>query len=1673
MADTDSGFTATRPDVDMETSQQKTVIQTPRSGDGGGPLSGRALPNGYVLQGRYVIEKQLGAGGFGITYLAKHRYLEDIWVAIKEYLPEGAAVRDESSRVHPISAQHDKIYNWGLHRFLDEARLLRQFQHPNIVAVEDFFEANDTAYLVMNYIRGRSIQADLDNGREFSEGDLRIIIYQLLNALNCIHRDGLYHRDISPDNIQLREDDDSPVLIDFGSARYEMRMLGAEQGDDEQGHTPTTIFKSGYSPVEQYEGTTQGPYTDIYALAATLYRIAFGVRPIDALKRSGERRLTHKDPLIPAKERGKGQFSEDFLDTIDVALQIDPGDRPQTIDKWLEHLKNHPEMAPPKPAPQRAAPHGRRWPGLMLAALLGGIAAGGFYLWQSQLEPPQPDPGDIPGTLAAANRMFAAAPFDPDRQTKAGALYRRVLDLDGFNDRALAGLSAARLLQDFEQALAVEDRTEAVVLLGDIEKEFREAGIGVDTLDNGWQRLERIRKQYTLREMLPRDPLSPQTWEQATNLLDEIRQLPGGTSMAHRGTRALTALRATDAALQREEFSVSREQLAQAVNELSELGIEDLPAATALIDERERLFETRRRARITELMQSAERDLAAEPLLRKSVEQAAGRIEEILTLDEGHSEAQARSRLLETMLQAYTQIGNDSFDPARETLASAEKIARNAGFDTGPLGRANAYLAEREQVWKTAQTRNALRERLSEATDLLSTTPLAPTALEHARKLYQESLKMSSNTVVFGAENSTATQGAGLTDLLAKINLSLERAAFATARTDLANPKNEALARGIGLGPAVLRRVAQAIDQRELNWQRAAALALLNGATPLADETLAATRIHVARMLELASDDAEARQLSQGLKRYEAFDEARQRNDYPAAIPLLQQAIEAFTAAGADNPRFQAAYAQVQDAAAAWDTRQRESRIATLLQQAFGMLRQAPLSAEVQAAVGRVFNAVANIQGNKGRSAQGNQLLADLRSVNEALEQARFEQASQALDQADAVLAAFGEAPLNKTRLALQKKQQTWLDMLAKQHGEHIADATAMLREGPLDSGLLARLRDTFQALGGLHQGAKTASAGLALVGQLEQALDAIRRNAYPQANAWLDKAEAQLPAVGLDSDLLLAIRNDTAEAALQFSVGRASGEIAALLNDAMALIRQSPLDDPSLQLASDALSKAVELNESLPEPRSQASRITAGLETVFMLRAFAAELRDRQFDAMRQTVTDLNELLPAAGLDAGLADELQQIALRAEADWRIAKLREFMQKGSWRQSRDLSPALKQLKAIDALSTEHPQTEPWRQALTDLQQMFTLRAQRQFGKALQSLAAAQATLKQLGMENGELGTLRERIVGEQQRWRNLSEERDLITWTGQAVATLDRKPFEPDAWQQVEGLTTRILEVRADDERGLVLRDALAAVRQASQALAAGDFPQAVEQVQQAQKKLTTIGLESALTSALADIEAQMHRSHASQLQAVTSLLDSGVIDDARLAQAQAKLQEVLQRTPQQPTATTASEVLAAIIEARQATAATRYAEAAKTLAQAGERLNGDVVSNVDPLPALRVVLQGTRQWLAARRPSPAEIYPIISVGLRKISQKPLDITQLEAAETLLRNALGLQSDEPSALGGIATIGYLRDTRHAIDNGDAAAARQALQQAESSLESIGLAPSMLQAARDEVDAVSP
>ena len=285
-----------------------------------------ALPSGYKLHW-YVIGSVIGKGGFGITYLALDTNL-DQRVAIKEFLPVELATRSNNSHVHPISEDHSDTYGWGLNRFVTEARTLAKFRHPNVVRVMSVFEANSTAYMVMEYERGESLEKLLKAKKITGEAKLRSLVMPLLDGLKVVHEAGFIHRDIKPDNIYLRESG-TPVLLDFGSAR---RAIGVAT------RTLTALVTPGYAPFEQYDTSTagekkQGPWTDIYSLGATLYRAVTGSGPPDAMGRVNAV-MSGTDILKPASEAASGDYSPGFLAAIDWALEFLPENRPQSIDEW-------------------------------------------------------------------------------------------------------------------------------------------------------------------------------------------------------------------------------------------------------------------------------------------------------------------------------------------------------------------------------------------------------------------------------------------------------------------------------------------------------------------------------------------------------------------------------------------------------------------------------------------------------------------------------------------------------------------------------------------------------------------------------------------------------------------------------------------------------------------------------------------------------------------------------------------------------------------------------------------------------------------------------------------------------------------------------------------------------------------------------------------------------------------------------------------------------------------------------------------------------------------------------------------------------------------------------------------------------------------------------------------
>ena len=279
-----------------------------------------ALAEGTDLVGDYTIERVLGAGGFGITYLAREIQLDRL-VTIKEYFPSDFAARKDGFEAVPRSQDSTGDYNWGLERFVSEAQTLAKFNHPHIVGVHRYFRANNTAYMVLHYEEGQSLKNWLKTlGRVPRQADLDRIMPPLLDALELIHNADFLHRDIAPDNIIIRKNG-QPVLIDFGSARGEIAR---------HSKTISALVKPGYSPYEQYaeKNSRQGPWTDIYALGATLYFAVTKKRPADAVLR------VTKDEYRPVSELALGAYRKRFLRAIDKALAVDIGSRPQSVAAW-------------------------------------------------------------------------------------------------------------------------------------------------------------------------------------------------------------------------------------------------------------------------------------------------------------------------------------------------------------------------------------------------------------------------------------------------------------------------------------------------------------------------------------------------------------------------------------------------------------------------------------------------------------------------------------------------------------------------------------------------------------------------------------------------------------------------------------------------------------------------------------------------------------------------------------------------------------------------------------------------------------------------------------------------------------------------------------------------------------------------------------------------------------------------------------------------------------------------------------------------------------------------------------------------------------------------------------------------------------------------------------------
>ena len=284
--------------------------------------SNKALPMGTVLR-EWRIEEVLGVGGFGIVYKARGIYFNEL-VAIKEYFPSSISERDSEDTVVPIDSDSEEVHALGLKKFVEEAKLLWNLstpsRHPNIVSVRSLFEIHGTAYMVMDFEDGLSLSRMLKQGRRFNERSLWNILQPISEGLERAHRVGVLHRDIKPPNILINEDN-RPVLIDFGSARFDTA---------EATSTKVTFHTPPYAAIEQYVKTyPQGPWTDIYALGVVMYECITGEKPPEVLER------LHAGLGKPLAEGKWAGYTKRFLAAVDAAMVVKPEDRPQTLSDWL------------------------------------------------------------------------------------------------------------------------------------------------------------------------------------------------------------------------------------------------------------------------------------------------------------------------------------------------------------------------------------------------------------------------------------------------------------------------------------------------------------------------------------------------------------------------------------------------------------------------------------------------------------------------------------------------------------------------------------------------------------------------------------------------------------------------------------------------------------------------------------------------------------------------------------------------------------------------------------------------------------------------------------------------------------------------------------------------------------------------------------------------------------------------------------------------------------------------------------------------------------------------------------------------------------------------------------------------------------------------------------------
>ena len=286
----------------------------------------------HTRVGNYRIVRKLASGGFGVVYLAQDAQGQE--VAIKEYLPAALATRAQGEQVPKIQPDKLSLYRLGLKSFFEEGRALTQISHASVVSVLNFFRENETVYMVMNFLRGASLQEylvlarDKKRAKVLRESSIRSLFDEVLHGLRIVHQHKMLHLDIKPANLFIT-DEDRAVMIDFGAAREVL---------NKEGNFIRPMYTPGFAAPEMYKrGGNMGPWTDIYAIGACMFTCMTGHPPVDAPGR------VDKDRLLVALARLRGVYSDHLLELVQWSMALDPLARPQSVFALHQAINLEPE----------------------------------------------------------------------------------------------------------------------------------------------------------------------------------------------------------------------------------------------------------------------------------------------------------------------------------------------------------------------------------------------------------------------------------------------------------------------------------------------------------------------------------------------------------------------------------------------------------------------------------------------------------------------------------------------------------------------------------------------------------------------------------------------------------------------------------------------------------------------------------------------------------------------------------------------------------------------------------------------------------------------------------------------------------------------------------------------------------------------------------------------------------------------------------------------------------------------------------------------------------------------------------------------------------------------------------------------------------------------------------